>query len=75
MATMLRRRCVRCLPRVVSLRLRLVEFVSANPTDSTPMWLELYSHETQCAIDSFRCYDLEAAVQATEGACFASQEA
>jgi hypothetical protein len=46
---------------------RLVEFVPTNPTDPTPMWLELYSHETQCAIDSCRCYDLEAAAQATEG--------
>src|SRR5262245_42108500 len=33
---------------------RLVEFVPANPTDPTPIWLELYSHETQCAIDSYR---------------------
>jgi hypothetical protein len=46
---------------------RLVEFIPANPNDPTPMWLELYTHETQCAIDSCRCYDLEAAVQATEG--------
>jgi hypothetical protein len=46
---------------------RLIEFMPANPIDPTPIWLELYSHETQCAIDSCRCYDLEAAVQATEG--------
>jgi hypothetical protein len=45
---------------------RVVEFVPTKPTDPTPIWLELYSHETQCAIDSCRCYDLEAAVQATE---------
>src|SRR5262245_31947948 len=30
---------------------RLVEFVPANRTERTPIWLELYSHETQCAID------------------------
>jgi len=29
---------------------RLVEFVPASATDPTPIWLELYSHETQCAI-------------------------
>jgi len=46
---------------------RLVELVPANPTDPASMWLELYSHETQCAIDSCRCYELEAAAQATEG--------
>src|SRR5262245_55787074 len=45
---------------------RLVEFVPDNAADPTPMWLELYSHETQSGIDSFRCYDLEAAVHATE---------
>ena len=46
---------------------RLVEFAPTKPADHTPMWLELYSHQTQCAIDSCRCYDLETAVQAAEG--------
>jgi|SRR5262245_35918888 hypothetical protein len=45
---------------------RLFEFVPEKPTEPTPIWLELYSHETRCGIDSYRCYDLEAAVRATE---------
>src|SRR5262245_24914339 len=45
---------------------RLVEFVRDRPTDPTPMWLELYNHQTQSGIDSCCCYDLEEAVQATE---------
>jgi hypothetical protein len=45
---------------------RLLEFVPEKPTEPTPIWLELYNHETRCGIDSYRCYDLEAAVRATE---------
>jgi hypothetical protein len=45
---------------------RLVEFVRTRPTDPTPMWLELYNHQTQSGIDSCCCYDLEEAVHATE---------
>jgi len=45
---------------------RLLAFAPENPNDPTPIWLELYSHETRRGIDSCRCYDLAAAVQATE---------
>ena len=45
---------------------RLIEFVPEKPANPTPFWLELYNHETRSAIDSCRCYDLEAAVQTTE---------
>ena len=54
------------LARFGEYEVRLVEIVPANRADATPMWLELYSHETQSGMDSCRCYDLEAAVQATE---------
>jgi hypothetical protein len=54
------------LARFGEYEVRLVEVVPANRADATPMWLELYSHETKFGIDSCRCYDLEAAVQATE---------
>ena len=54
------------LARFGKYEVRLVEFVPANPVGATPMWLELYSHETRSPIDSYRCYDLEAAVRATE---------
>jgi hypothetical protein len=54
------------LARFGEYEVRLVEVVPANRADATPMWLELYSHETRSGIDSHRCYDLEAAVQATE---------
>ena len=45
---------------------RLIEFVPEKPSDPTPFRLELYNHETHSAIDSRRCYNLEAAVQTTE---------
>jgi hypothetical protein len=45
---------------------RLFEFVPENRADPTQFWLELYSHETRRGIDSYRCYDFETAVQATE---------
>ena len=54
------------LARFGEYEVRLVEVLPANRADATPMWLELYSHETRSGIDSCRCYDLEAAVQATE---------
>jgi hypothetical protein len=54
------------LARFGNYDVRLIEFVRTRPTDATPMWLELYSHQTQLAIDSCCCYDLEEAVHATE---------
>jgi hypothetical protein len=54
------------LARFGEYEVRLVEVVPENRADATPIWLELYSHETRSGIDSHRCYDLEAAVQATE---------
>lgn len=54
------------LARFGEYEVRLVEIVPANRADAMPMWLELYSHETQSGMDSCRCYDLEAAVQAAE---------
>ena len=54
------------LARFGDYEVRLVEFVRARPTDPTPMWLELYNHQTQSGIDSCCCYDLEEAVHATE---------
>ena len=54
------------LARFGDYEVRLVEFVRTRPTDPTPMWLELYSHQTQSGIDSCCCYDLEEAVHATE---------
>ena len=54
------------LARFGEYEVRLVEVMPVNHADATPMWLELYSHETRSGIDSCRCYDLEAAVQATE---------
>jgi hypothetical protein len=54
------------LARFGDYEVRLVEFVRARPADPTPMWLELYNHQTQFGIDSCCCYDLEEAVHATE---------
>jgi hypothetical protein len=54
------------LARFGNYDVRLIEFVRTRPTDATPMWLELYSHETQLGIDSCCCYDLEEAVHSTE---------
>jgi len=45
---------------------RLLEFESERPDNPPQLWLELYSHETQRTIDSYRCCDLEADVQTTE---------
>src|SRR5262249_16339130 len=54
------------LARIGHYDVRLFEFVPETAADPTPICLELYDHETRCRIDSCRCYDLEAAVKATE---------
>jgi hypothetical protein len=54
------------LARFGNYEVRLFEFVQTGASDATPMWLELYSRETQLGIDSCRCYDLEEAVHTTE---------
>jgi hypothetical protein len=54
------------LARIGHYDVRLLQLVPETAAEPTPICLELYSHETQCRIDSCRCYDLEAAVKATE---------
>jgi len=54
------------LARFGNYEVRLVEFVRTCPTDATPMWLELYSHETQSAIDSCCRYDIDETLEAAE---------
>ena len=54
------------LARFGNYEVRLVEFVRTHPTDATPMWLELYSHETKLGIDSCCRYDLDEVAHAAE---------
>jgi hypothetical protein len=54
------------LARFGNYEVRLVQLVRTRPTDATPMWLELYSHETQLGIDSCCHYDLYEAARAAE---------
>ena len=54
------------LARFGNYEVRLVEFVRTSPTDATPMWLELYSHETKLGIDSCCRYNIDETVQAAE---------
>ncbi len=54
------------LARFGNYEVRLVELVRTRPGDATPIWLELYSHETQLGIDSCCRYDLDEVVHAAE---------
>ena len=54
------------LARFGNYEVRLVELVRTRPADATPIWLELYSHETQSVIDSCCRYNIDETVQAAE---------
>ena len=54
------------LERIGRYEVRLVEISSANSADRPPLWVELYAHDLQNAVDSCSCHELEEAVAAAE---------
>ena len=44
----------------------LIEFAQPWLADSPPVWLELYAHDIDAAIDSCRCQDFEEMVSAAK---------
>jgi hypothetical protein len=52
------------LVRFGKYEVRLIRFARALSTGALPIWLELYSHETQSVIDSCGSHDRAQALQA-----------
>jgi hypothetical protein len=50
------------LIRCGSYEVRLFEFAPESAAETFPLWMELYAHDSQLALDSFGCDDFEAAV-------------
>jgi hypothetical protein len=47
------------LARIGNYEVLMVEFAQFWLADFPPLWLELYAHDIDAAIDSCRCHDLE----------------
>lgn len=54
------------LARFGSYAVRLFELAPDFAADSSPLWIELYAHDSQSALDSFGCDDFEAAVHVAD---------
>jgi hypothetical protein len=54
------------LVRIGSYEVRLVEVPPTSSEDAPPLWMELYDHNVQSAIDSCSCHEIEEAMVAAE---------
>ena len=54
------------IARIGNFEVLLVDFSEAWLVDGTPLWLELYGHDIDAAIDSCYCPDFEAAVNSAK---------
>jgi hypothetical protein len=54
------------LARIGNYEVLLVELSQSRFVDGAPLWLELYAHDLNAVIDSYRCTDVEEAASAAE---------
>jgi hypothetical protein len=54
------------LARYGAFEVRLIELPDYHSSDASPSWLELYRHDTNTSVDSYRCDELDEAETAAE---------
>jgi hypothetical protein len=54
------------LARIGDYEVRIVEVSQSSAADVPPLWMELYAHDVQSAIDSCSCHEFEEAAAAAE---------